>query len=96
MPGWRRARKSLIDKDLIEVHDEPADDDGVISWARDFFAASAPYATGGVYVNFMTEEEINRVANAFGPNHQRLAEIKRDRSSLEKLATICRHRGEGR
>ena len=64
---------------VMNVHgrwEDAADDETCIEWSRNFFNAAAPYATGGVYVNFMTEEETNRVANAFGPNHQRLAGIK--------------------
>ena len=33
-------------------------------------------ATGGVYVNFMPEDETDRTASAFGPNLDRLAEVK--------------------
>jgi FAD/FMN-containing dehydrogenase len=31
---------------------------------------------GGVYVNFMTEEETDRIGAAYGPNYERLARIK--------------------
>jgi FAD/FMN-containing dehydrogenase len=30
----------------------------------------------GVYVNFMTEEETDRIVAAYGPNYERLARIK--------------------
>ena len=53
-----------------------SEDDKGISWARGFFDASAPYATGGVYVNFMTEEETDRIGAAYGPNHDRLVRVK--------------------
>ncbi len=56
---------------------DAADDPRCISWAREFFAAAAPYATGGVYVNFMTEEEGDRVKAAYGPGYQRLVELKK-------------------
>ena len=46
-------------------------------WARDFFKAAAPFATGGVYVNFMTADEGDRVRAAYGPNYDRLAQVKR-------------------
>ena len=36
---------------------DPADDKRCIGWARDFFNASAPFASGGVYVNFLTADE---------------------------------------
>ncbi|MGD8981218.1 MAG: BBE domain-containing protein, partial [Desulfobacterales bacterium] len=48
-----------------------------IAWARAFFEASAPYASAGAYVNFMTEDEGNRVAAAYGANYERLKQIKK-------------------
>ncbi len=64
----------------MNVHgrwETPADDSACIGWARDFFKASAPFATGGVYVNFMTADEGERVRAAYGPNYERLAQVKR-------------------
>jgi FAD/FMN-containing dehydrogenase len=65
---------------VLNVHgrwDEAADDQKCIGWAREFFKASAPYASAGAYVNFMTAEEGDRVAAAYGSNYERLLEIKR-------------------
>jgi FAD/FMN-containing dehydrogenase len=65
---------------VMNVHgrwDDPADDKRCIGWARDFFKASAPFATGGVYVNFLTADEGDRVHSAYGPNYDRLARVKR-------------------
>jgi FAD/FMN-containing dehydrogenase len=65
---------------VMNVHgrwDDPADDARCIAWARDYFKASAPYASGGVYVNFLTSDEGDRVRAAYGPNYDRLVEIKR-------------------
>jgi FAD/FMN-containing dehydrogenase len=56
--------------------DDPADDERCIRWAREFFNASAPFASGGVYVNFLTADEGVRVRNAYGPNYDRLAQVK--------------------
>jgi FAD/FMN-containing dehydrogenase len=67
-------------KFVVNVHtrwDEPMDDERCIAWARAFFKASAPYASAGAYVNFMTAEEGDRVASAYGSNYQRLVQIKR-------------------
>jgi FAD/FMN-containing dehydrogenase len=67
-------------KFVMNVHgrwDEAAQDKTCISWARAFFEASAPYASGGAYVNFMTEDESDRVAAAYGPNYARLRHIKK-------------------
>ena len=41
------------------------------------YNAAAPFATGGVYVNFMPDDESQRVrSGAYGPNYDRLAKIK--------------------
>jgi FAD/FMN-containing dehydrogenase len=65
---------------VLNVHGrwaEPADDERCVAWARAFFQASAPHASAGAYVNFMTEDESDRVAAAYGANYERLARIKR-------------------
>ena len=65
---------------VMNVHgrwNDAADDGRGIGWARDFFNASAPFATGGAYVNFMTADESDRVRAAYGPNFGRLGEVKR-------------------
>jgi hypothetical protein len=54
-----------------------AQDTGCIEWARAFFRASAPYTSACAYVNFMTEEEGNRVAAAYGANYDRLVQLKK-------------------
>ncbi|MGE5215868.1 MAG: FAD-binding oxidoreductase [Chloroflexota bacterium] len=67
-------------KFVLNVHgrwDEAKDDQRCIGWAREFFNASKPYASAGAYVNFMTEEEGDRIAAAYGANYNRLVEIKR-------------------
>ena len=65
---------------VMNVHGrwtDPADDERCIRWARDYFKASAPFASGGVYVNFLTADEGDRVKAAYGQNYDRLAQIKR-------------------
>lgn len=64
---------------IMNVHarwEESTDDDLCISWARAFFSSATPHAMGGAYVNFMTEEEDDRVPSAYGDNYSRLTEIK--------------------
>jgi len=65
---------------VMNVHgrwEDPADDKRCIAWARDYFKASAQFASGGVYVNFLTADEGDRVRTAYGPNYDRLAQVKR-------------------
>jgi FAD/FMN-containing dehydrogenase len=64
---------------IVNVHtrwEQSSDDDRCVRWAREFFAAMAPHALGSVYVNFMPEDETDRVPAAFGANYTRLAAIK--------------------
>ncbi|MEH6576518.1 MAG: FAD-binding oxidoreductase [Amphritea sp.] len=65
---------------VMNVHtrwDHADQDDECVLWARDFYQATRPFATGGVYVNFISEDE-DRVDGAYGPNYDRLAQIKAD------------------
>ncbi len=67
-------------KFVLNVHgrwDEAAQDKTGIAWARAFFKASLPYASAGAYVNFMTGDEGDRVAAAYGVNYARLKQIKK-------------------
>ena len=75
---------------VMNVHcrwDNSANDTKCISWARELFQAAAPFATGGAYVNFMTEEEQDRVRSAYGSNYDRLANLKKkyDPNNLFRL-----------
>ncbi|UPV99701.1 FAD-binding oxidoreductase [Halorussus gelatinilyticus] len=61
----------------MNVHtrwEDPEDDDRCIEWAREFYDAMAPHATGGVYVNFSSDE--GQQAITYGENYDRLAELK--------------------
>jgi len=63
---------------VMNVHtrwETPDQDNVCIDWARDFYDATLPMATGGVYVNFISEGE-DRIEGAYGANYKRLAEIK--------------------
>ena len=53
------------------------DDETVRAWARRAFEEAAPHASGSGYVNFLTEDEAERVAASYGANHGRLQAVKR-------------------
>jgi FAD/FMN-containing dehydrogenase len=64
----------------VNVHgrwETAAEDERGIAWAREFYERTKPFATGGVYVNFLTEDEAARVHSAYGSNWERLARIKK-------------------
>jgi len=53
---------------LMNVHsrwEQPEDDARMIAWARKLFNDTQPYATGGVYVNFVSDEGEDRVRSAY-------------------------------
>ena len=65
---------------VMNVHTRWSDasqDKPCIAWARELFDRTTAHATGGVYVNFMPEDEKGRVrVGAYGPNYDRLAMLK--------------------
>jgi FAD/FMN-containing dehydrogenase len=64
---------------VMNVHcrwDDPAKDEECIAWARGLWKATATFATGSVYVNFLTQEEGGRVREAYGENYERLVALK--------------------
>lgn len=65
---------------VMNVHgrwETAAEDDAAIAWCREFWKAAQPYASGGAFMNFLTEDETERVQAAYGANYGRLAEIKK-------------------
>lgn len=75
---------------VMNVHgrwEDPSEDDRCIKWARELFQAAGSFASGGVYVNFLTADEAERVPSAYGSNYQRLVQIKRtyDPANLFRL-----------
>ncbi len=64
---------------VLNVHgrwEDAAKDEICIAWTRKLFMACTSFATGSVYVNFMTSEEQDRVRQAYGTNYDRLVELK--------------------
>ncbi|QHI68501.1 FAD-binding oxidoreductase [Tichowtungia aerotolerans] len=64
---------------VMNVHarwESPEEDKQCVQWARDFFAKTLPFASGGAYVNFMTQEETDRIARAYGTTYDRLVRLK--------------------
>ncbi len=46
------------------------------AWARTFWAAMQPFASRGVYVNFLDDEREGQVQAAYGVNYERLVALK--------------------
>ncbi len=57
--------------------EDPADDDRAREWTRGVRAAMQPWATGDVYLNFISDEGIDRTRAGFGAGWDRLVAVKR-------------------
>jgi FAD/FMN-containing dehydrogenase len=61
----------------LGLWERPEDDDQAVAWARGICAAMRPWATGGVYLNFVGDEGADRVRAGYGDaNYERLAKVK--------------------
>jgi FAD/FMN-containing dehydrogenase len=63
---------------LPSVWLDPADTEANIAWTRETFAAFAPHLTAGKWLNYLADDEgADEVRGAYGPNYDRLVELKR-------------------
>ncbi|MBV7438764.1 FAD-binding oxidoreductase [Aeromonas sp. sif2416] len=65
---------------VMNVHgrwESAGEDERCIAWAREFFTKSQPFASSGAYINFLTQDETDRIAFAYGATYDRLVEIKK-------------------
>jgi FAD/FMN-containing dehydrogenase len=72
------ARQSRWSEVILAAAPEPERASELRDWVIGFFDAVHPYAaTGGGYVNFMMDDEAPaRVQATYGPNHERLRQVK--------------------
>ncbi|OBH90013.1 FAD-binding oxidoreductase [Mycobacterium sp. E2989] len=61
---------------IAGVDPHPANAGALKRWTREYWEAIHPHSAGGAYVNFMMDEGQDRVRATYGPNYQRLSEIK--------------------
>ena len=62
---------------LVSQWTDPAQTDACIAWARQTFDGLAPYMADRSYTNYLSADDHDRVRQAFGPNYDRLVEVKR-------------------
>jgi FAD/FMN-containing dehydrogenase len=77
-------------KFIMNVHgrwETATEDSQCIAWCRGVLDSTTPFATGGVYVNFLTAEEAGRIEGAYGPGYEKLVALKRkyDPTNLFRL-----------
>jgi FAD/FMN-containing dehydrogenase len=71
-------RDAAFNVNINGVWTDPAERGAAVRWTRDAFEALRPYAGGRAYVNFMGEEEPERVRAAYGDRrYARLVALKR-------------------
>ena len=56
---------------------DPAQNQTNISWVRDYYDATAPLSEAGGYVNFMADDDQDRIKANYRDNYERLVTIKR-------------------
>ncbi|TGN65747.1 FAD-binding oxidoreductase [Nocardioides eburneiflavus] len=56
---------------------DPADNEANIAWVRDYHAALEPHTSDGGYINFMADDDQGRIRANYGPNYDRLGQVKK-------------------
>jgi FAD/FMN-containing dehydrogenase len=57
---------------------DPAETEKNVAWARDTYAALEPYSSARRWLNYFSDDDgIDAVKAAYGPNYDRLVEVKR-------------------
>jgi FAD/FMN-containing dehydrogenase len=62
---------------LISQWTDAAETDICVAWARETFDALSPYMADRSYTNYLAADDYHRVREAYGPNYERLVELKR-------------------
>jgi hypothetical protein len=55
---------------------DPTQNEGNIKWVRDYYEATAPLSEEGGYINFMSEDDQDRIRSNYKGNYERLVEVK--------------------
>ena len=82
---------------IVGVDPDPANNERIVPWTKDYWDALHPYSAGGAYVNFMMDEGQERVQATYGDNYDRLVAIKNqyDPTNLFRVNQNIRPKGEG-
>jgi FAD/FMN-containing dehydrogenase len=61
---------------IVGIDPDPANNERMIEWARDYWTALHPYSAGGAYLNMIMDEGEEQIKAAYRDNYPRLAQIK--------------------
>jgi hypothetical protein len=81
-------RSSPFVLNLLGQWIDPAGDAATVSWVRSLFQSLRPHMTPGVYVNFMSGDEDDRVQEAYRTRWERLLRVKQ---SYDPSNFFCRN-----
>ena len=70
------------------------DDEANTAWVRDYYDATAPHSEEGGYINFMAEDDQDRIRANYKGNYDRLAEIKRPLRPRQPVPSQPEHRAQ--
>ena len=56
---------------------DPAHTEANIAWTKDTYAALSEHFRGGRWLNYLGDDEDDAIRSAYGPNYDRLVEVKR-------------------
>jgi len=61
---------------IVGVDPDPANNERMIAWSKEYRRALLPFSAGGGYVNMMMDEGQERVRAAYRDNYARLEQVK--------------------
>jgi FAD/FMN-containing dehydrogenase len=71
--GWRGAKWSIH---YLGMWADASENDEQIAWVREVTGALKPWAQGGTYLNYLSDEGEDRVKESFGHHYKRMEELK--------------------
>jgi hypothetical protein len=72
--GLRRVHYSV---NIIPAWEDPADAQRCIEWARGLASLLEPFGASDGYVNYLGDESASAVRASYGPNYEKLAQLKK-------------------
>jgi FAD/FMN-containing dehydrogenase len=70
-------RQAGYDCIILSQWTDPAMTEAGIRWARETYDSLKPHVADGAYVNYLDSDDASRVRAAYGPNYERLVQLKR-------------------
>jgi len=72
--AYREATYGMV---FLAAWNDPAKDEARIQWVRDYYNAMAPYSEPGGYINFMQDDDYDKIQVNYRQNYDQLVQVKR-------------------